>query len=157
MFITPSDIADALETLVAAAFPDEKIYRELTERDFSRPCTLIVQKGCTGDVDVGSNIVELRPTFTLTTFVKVDPYHNSHLADLHLRQMRLVGLFLAGFIRVKDRGPKVHGVEMGGGYDYDTVTVTFRYTLDRSDFMNIPQLPVMEQLHTNEEEVETYG
>ena len=156
MFITPSDIADTLETMVAAEFPGGKIYRELVETDFIRPCTLIVQKGCTGDVDVGSNIVELRPTFTLTTFVKVDPYHNSHLADLHLRQMRLVGLFLSGFIRVKDRAPKVCGIEMGGGYDYDTVTVTFRYTLNRSDFMNIPQMPVMEQLHTNEE-VETHG
>ena len=38
-----------------------------------------------------------------------------------------------------------------GGYDYDTVTVTFRYTLDRTDVMNIAQLPVMEHLHTNEE------
>lgn len=151
MFITPSDIADALEKMVASEFPGETIYRELNETDFIRPSTLIVQEGCTGDVDVGSNIVELCPTFTLTTFVKVDPYHNSHLADLHLRQMRLVGLFLAGFIRVKDRGPKVHGVEMGGGYDYDTVTVTFRYTLSRSDFLNIPQLPMMEHLHIKEE------
>ena len=156
MFITPSDIADALETMVASEFPGETIYRELNEVDFVRPSTLIVQEGCTGEVDVGSNIVELRPTFTLNTFVQVDPYHNSHLADLHLRQMRLVGLLLSGFIRVKDRAPKVHRVEMGGGYDYDTVSVTFRYTLDRNDFMNIPQLPTMEQLHTNEE-VETHG
>lgn len=151
MFITPSDIADTMETLIAAEFPGETIYREVVETDFARPCTLIVQNGCTGEVDVGSNIVELYPTFTLTTFVKTDPYHNSHLTALHLRQMRLVGLLLAGFIRVQDRTPKVHGVEMSGGYDYDTVAVTFRYTLDRSDFLNIPQLPVMEHLHTNEE------
>lgn len=156
MFITPADIANRLEELVAGEFPGETIYRELVENNFSRPSTLIVQNRCVGDVEVASNIVELRPTFTLTTFVKVDPYHHSHLRELHLRQMRLVKLLLGGYIKVKDRAPKVHRVDLDGGHDFDTVTVTFRYTLDRNDFLDIPQLPLMEQLHTTEE-VKTYG
>ena len=156
MFITPTDIADRLAELVTEEFPREEIYQELTESEFSRPCTLIVQENCEGDVEMASNIVELRPTFTLTTFVKVDPYHHSHLRDLHLRQMRLVKLLLGGYIKVKDRAPKVHRVDLDGGHDFDTVTVTFRYTLDRNDFLDIPQLPLMEQLHTTEE-VQTYG
>ena len=156
MFITSADIADRLAELVAVEFPGEEIYRELVEKNFSRPSTLIVQNRCVGDIEVASNIVELRPTFTLTTFVKVDPYHHSHLQDLHLRQMRLVSLLLGGFIEVKDRCPKVYSLHMDGGYDFDTVTVTFCYTLDRDDFLDIPQLPVMKQLHTTEE-VETYG
>lgn len=154
--ITPSDIADRLAELVAEQFPGEKIYRELVESDFDRPSTLIVQESCEVDMGYGSNVVKMRPTFTLTTYVEVDHYHHSHLEALHLRQLKLVGLLIPGYIKVKGRAPKVIGVKLGGGYDFDTVTVTFSYTLDRNDFMDIPQLPMMGQLHLTEEVV-TYG
>lgn len=154
--ITPNDIADRLQGLVETAFPGEEIYRDLVEEGFSRPSTLIVYEGGSADPGYGSNIVEMQDRFTLTTFVKVDPYHNSHLAGLHIRQMKLVGLFVPGYIKVRDRAPKVVSIERGGGYDYDTVTVTLSYALDRNDFLNIPQQPAMEQLHLNEE-VKTYG
>ena len=75
---------------------------------------------------------------------------------MHLRQMTLLGLFLPGFIKVGDRAPKVENIEMAGGYDYDTVTVTFGYTLNRQDFEAIAQRPTMEQLHLRTE-VRTYG
>lgn len=155
--ITPNDIADRLEELVNDEFPGEEVYRNLVPTDFVRPSTLIVQETSTGKVDLGCNVIEMVATFTLTTFVTADEYHHSHLQELHLRQMRLVRLLLPGFIKVDDRAPKVRGeIKLGGGFDYDTVTVSFAYTLDRTDFLNIPQLPVMTQLHLNEE-VRTYG
>lgn len=149
--ITPQDIADRLEELVREKFPDEPVYRELVPSDFTRPSTLIVQEGCVGNVGYGCSIVELRLTFTLTTYVPVDEYHHSHLAALHLRQMQLVGILMPGFIKVADRAPKVEEMQLDGGYDFDTVQVTFSLTLDRNDFINIPQLPAMQQLHINKE------
>lgn len=154
--LTPNDIADRLAELIQAKFPEEELYRELTPVDFARPSNLIVQDPFEGEVAYGTQIVTLRPTFTLTTFVVVDAYHHSHLAELHRRQMVLVGLLLPGYIKVGDRAPKVVDLKLVGGYDYDTVTVTFFYTLNRQDFEEIEQRPNMEQLHLRTE-VKTYG
>lgn len=155
--ITPNDIADRLEALIREKFPGEEVYRELCPQGFARPCSLIVLDGCTGVVGYGTQIVEFRPTFTMTTFVTVDEYHHSHLAELHRRQMILTGLLLPGYIRVGDRAPKVaDDIQMTGGYDYDTVTVTFSYTLSRQDFEEIEQKPDMLELHLRTE-VNTYG
>lgn len=162
--VTPNDIMDALEALVAEKFPGETIYRDLAPQGFERPSTLIVLDSCEGDVSFGTGAVELRPQFTLTTFVPVNEYHQSHLAELHRRQMTLTGLFLPGYIRVKDpadpkgkgRAPKVTALKLAGDYDYDTVTVTFSLVLSRADFMDAEQRPVMEQLHVRQE-VMTHG
>lgn len=156
MAITPNDIMDRLEEMLSKTFPDETIYLERVETGFKRPCNLIIYDGGSVDVGFGSNIVEVRDQFTLTSFVEVNKYKNSHLRALHTRQMRMIGMFIPGYIKVKDRAPKVVKIERAGEYDYDTVTVTLSYTLSREDFMNIPQLPLMEELHTTEE-VKTYG
>lgn len=149
--ITPNDIADRLEKLVAEKFPGETIYRELTPQGFTRPSTLIVQEPWQADAGYGTGLIALHPVYTLTTFVEVNEYHDSNLAALHQRQMVLLGLFLPGFIRVGDRAPKVERLALAGGYDYDTVTVTLVYMLDRTDFEEIEQLPAMEQLHLRTE------
>ena len=156
MILAPADIGDKLEELIHGLFPGETTYRELVESDFDRPSNLIVQEECKGIVGYGCNNVELQPVFTVTTYVPVDEYHNSHLNALHERQMRLLGLLMPGYIRVKDRAAKVIGVDLGGGYDFDTVTVKFSYVLDRNDFIEIEQRPLMQTLHTNEE-VTTHG
>lgn len=154
--LTPNDIADRLEELVKEKFPGEPLHRELVPQGFQRPCNLIVQEPWKSDPGFGTGMISLHPVYTLTTFVEVDEYHHSHLARMHLRQMTLLGLFLPGFIKVGDRAPKVESIEMAGGYDYDTVTVTFGYTLNRQDFEEIEQRPTMEQLHLRTE-VRTYG
>ena len=162
--VTPNDILDALEALVEEKFPGEPVYRERTPSGFQRPSTLIILEPFEGDANFGTGVVELRPVFTLTTLVEVDDYHHSHLRALHRRQMVLTGLFMPGYIRVKDpadpkgkgRAPKVTELKLAGGYDYDTVTVTFSLTLSRADFIEIEQRPTMETLHIREE-VTTYG
>ena len=159
--ITPNDILDELKELVREKFPGEEVYLNLAPTDFKRPSTLIELEGCKGSVGYGCSVIELRPVVRLTTFVPVDEYHHSHLKALHLRQMALLGLFLPGYIRVGDRAVKVAMEEaedrivLDGGWDFDTVTVPLVYTLDRSDFEEIRQLPLMEELHTRLE-VKTY-
>ena len=155
--VTPNDILDALEALVREKFPEEEVYRERVPSGFQRPSTLIILEPFEGDANFGTGVVELRPVFTLTTFVEVDEYHHSHLRALHQRQMVLTGLFMPGYIRVKDpadpkgkgRAPKVTGLKLAGGYDYDTVTVTFSLTLSRADFMEAETAPMMEHFNFN--------
>lgn len=163
MILTPNDILERLKELVQEKFPGEDVHLNLCPQGFTRPCTLIELDGCTGNVGHGCQTVELRPTVKLTTFVEVDEYHHSHLAALHLRQMTLLGLFLPGYVRVKDRAVKVGAggredelIRLDGGWDYDTVTVPLVYTLDRNDFEDIPQLPEAGELQIRQE-VETYG
>ncbi len=144
--ITPNDIADRLEEMVRESFPEEPVYRELRPNGFQRPCTLIVQEDYAAEPGYGTGIVALRPVFTLTTFVPVDEHYHSHMAPMHLRQLKLAGMFLPGCIRVGDRSPHVEKLVMGGGYDYDTVTVTFSVTLDREDFMELERAPLADQL-----------
>jgi hypothetical protein len=145
--LTPNDIADQIEVLVREKFPDEPVYRELTPNNFQRPSTLIVQEPWEADAEFGPHILTLRPVFTLTTFVPVDDYHQSHLAPMHLRQMALVGLFLPGFIEMPNgRAPHVEVLSMAGGYDFDTVTVKFQYNLNRKDFMELDTAPLAQQL-----------
>ena len=147
--ITPNDIMDALEALVKEKFPGEDVHQDLCPQGFTRPCTLIVQDECTCNVGFGTAIIEFAPIFTLTTFVPTDEYHQSHLAELHQRQMILTGLFLPGYIKVKDRAPKVSSLKLAGGYDYDTVTVALSYTLLRSEFEEAVSAPLMEHFNFN--------
>lgn len=148
---SPQQIADRLEELLLEKFPGEPVYRELVPTDFSRPSNLIVQNVCKGNVGYGCTVVELRPKFTINTYVPVDEYHHSHLETLHHRQMAIVGLLILGYIKVGDRAVKVSEVLLDGGYDYDTVTVTFTVTIDRNEFIETPQQAPIAQLHINKE------
>ena len=154
--LLPSDISDRLKELLQERFAEEDVHQDLCPIGFKRPCNLIVQDDCDVDISNGTKFVEMRPTFTVTTFSEVDDRHHSHLNILHRRQMQIVSLLLPGYIKVGDRAPKVAAIKMGGGYDYDTVTVTFSYTLDRREFEEIKLDPTMGELHLNEE-VRTYG
>ena len=105
----------------------------------------------------GCGTVELRPQLTLTTFVKTDPYYQQDDQELTRRQMTLLGLFLPGYVKVKDRAPHVLDEgEMENGLDFAAITVTLSYTLSRQEFMEILQPPDMATLHIKQE-VTTHG
>ena len=101
--------------------------------------------------------VELRPQVTLTTFTKTDPYHQQDTSELTRRQMLLMGLFLPGYVKVKDRAPHVLDEgKLANGLDFAAVTVTFSYVLGREEFMELQRLPDMGTLYIRQE-VTTYG
>lgn len=155
--ITNNDIADAIAALVERAFPGEMLYRDFTPTGFQRPSNLLELSGGKFYPNFSCGAVELRPQFTLTTFVAVDAYHQQDDRSLTRRQMILLGLFLPGYIRVKDRAPHVlDRGELNNGLDYASVTVTLSYTLDREEFMELQQLPEMGELQIRQE-VTTYG
>lgn len=155
--ITNNDIADAIVALVEQAFPGEPVYRGYTPADYQRPSNLVEISDGKMFPHFSCGMVEIRPQFTLSTFVPTDPYHQCGTQELTRRQMTLMGLFLPGYIKVKDRAPHVLDEgEMGNGLDFASLTVTLSYHLSRQEFMEIQQLPEMLELHLRQE-VNTYG
>lgn len=150
--ITNDDIAGAIAALVGKAFPGEPVYRDYAPADFQRPSSLVELSGGRFYPNFGCGTVELRPQFTLTTFVKTNAYHQQDDMELTRRQMVLLGLFLPGYIRVADRAPRVLDQgELGNGLDFASLTVTLSYTLDRRELLAIQQLPDMLELHLRQE------
>lgn len=144
--LTSSDIQARIVALIKEAFPGEDIHEGLCPEGFSRPCSLVVLDKVEIDPQVAAYLAELSCTFTLTTFVPVDEYHHSHLAELDRRQMRLASLFMPGYIKAGDRAPKVAGLKLAVGYDYNTVTVTLTYTVDKREYMDIATAPIASEL-----------
>lgn len=150
--ITNNDILDAIAALVARAFPGEPLYRDFTPTDFQRPSNLLELSGGTFRPNFSCGAVEVRPQVTLTTFVPVDPYHQQDTAELTRRQMLLVGLFLAGYVKVKDRAPHVLDEgKLANGLDFASVSVTLSYTVDRPELMDLQRPPTMGALHIRQE------
>jgi len=155
--ITNNDIADAIAALVEEVFPGEKLYRDFVPTGFERPSNLLQLLDGKAYPNFSCGSVELRPRFMLSTFVPVDPYDHGETMELVRRQMILMGLFLPGYIKVKDRAPHVlDEMEFENDLDAASVIVPFSYTLSRQEFMEIQQLPDMGQLHLRQE-VTTYG
>lgn len=155
--ITNHNISDAIAALVEKTFPGEPVYRDYTPAGFQRPSNLVELTGGKFYPNFGCGSVEIRPRFTLTTFVEVDPYHQQDDSELTRRQMLLLGLFLPGYIKVRDRAPHVLDEgELDNGLDYASLTVTLSYTLDRQEFMEIQRLPEMGGLQIRQEVI-TYG
>ncbi len=155
--ITNNDIADAIAAMVEQAFPGETLYRDYAPTGFDRPSNLVEISGGKFYPNFSCGIVELRLQVTLTTFVKTDSYHQQDDMELTRRQMILLGLFLSGCVKVKDRAPHVLDEgEMDNGPDFASVTVTLSYTLSRQEFMALQQRPDMLELHLKQE-VTTYG
>lgn len=155
--ITNNDIVDAVQALVEKTFPGEPVYRDYTPADFRRPSTLLEISGGKFHPNFSCGNVEIQPQLTLTTFVTVDAYHQQDNPELTRRQMLLLGLFLPGYVKVRDRAPHVLDEgELKNGLDYAAITVTLSYILSRQEFMELQQLPDMGTLHIRQE-VTTHG
>lgn len=98
-------------------------------------------------VRYGMSGVDLLYKVKITTFSTVDEVHASHLPVLDLRAMLVMGAFGAGFVRVKDRAPKVRSLEADTSFfDCAVVTLTLALTLDRADFVRPELHELMEKL-----------
>ena len=130
------------------AFPGEPVYRGYTPTGFQRPSTLLEIAGGKFYPNAACGSVELRPRVQLTIFVETDSYHQpKEDQELTRRQMTLLGLFLPGYIRVKDRAPKVQSMEADTSFfDCAVVTLTLALTLDRADFVGPELYELMQNL-----------
>jgi hypothetical protein len=143
--LTPDDITAAVSTAVGKLFPGETVYENLVPRDFTRPCNLAELTGITlGEIAPGG--VELRFTYRITDYVKVDERHNSHFALLDLRTMMIVGLFAKGYLKTGGRALKVRSCTTSHNCDYTETLVVLSLSYSRTNFDPAAVLPLMEQL-----------
>lgn len=155
--ITNNDIADAIAALIEKAFPGEPLYRGYAPHDYDAPSNLLQQVDWTAFPNFACGLVELRPSFTISTCTQTDAFDHADPQELTRRQMKLLGLFLPGYIKVKDRAPKVQDeIKLGNDLGEASVTVTLSYTLSRDEFMEIQQAQPMAHLHIRQE-VTTHG
>ncbi len=134
--ILPADITAAVVERVKESFPEETVYTDLVPRDFARPCNMVELIGVGLDpLSYGQSGIDLLYKYRITTFSQVDEVHASHLSVLALRAMLALGAFGNGFLRVRDRAPKVRSVEADTSFfDCVPVTLTLALTLDRAAF-----------------------
>lgn len=147
--VYPQDIIDRLKELVEEKFPGEPVYLDTLPNGFQRPSNYITLGKFTGDAGFAPRLVEFSPVITLTTFPEVDAYKNSAQRDVNRRQMLLAAILMPGFIKVKDRAPKVAKLELEGGTDFASVTATFSYAVSREEFLALENAPVMEEFAFN--------
>lgn len=135
--IVPADITAAIVKRLETAFPGEPVYIDLTPRDFQRPSNMVELVSLGFDpLSYGQSGVDLLYKYKITTFSTVDAVHASHLPVLDLRAMLIAGAFAVGYIRVKDRAPKVRSLEADTSFfDCVPVTLTLALTLDRANFV----------------------
>ena len=148
--IYPQDIIDRLRERVAEKFPGEPVYLDTLPSGFQRPSSYIQLQKFTGDAGFAPRLVEFSPVITLTAFPEADAYKNSDQREVNRRQMLLTAILMPGFIDVKDRAPKVARLELEGGTDFASVTVTFSYAVSREEFMELEEALVMEEFRFRE-------
>ena len=143
-----ADITAAIEAKIKEAFPGETVYTDLVPRDFERPCNMVELIGVGLDpLSWGQSGVDMLYQYRITTLSTVDEVHASHLPVLDLRAMLVLGAFAAGYIRVKDRAPKVRSIEADTSFfDCVPVTLTLALTLDRADFVGSELYELMQNL-----------
>ncbi len=155
--VTINDIEDAIAERIEATFPGEILYRGYAPYDHKSPSNLLQQTDWKAFPNLGCNLIELRPSFTISTCVTPDAFDHGDPIELTRRQMVLLGLFLPGYIRVKDRAPKVlDEIKLENDLDQASVTVTLSYTLSREEFIELHRQPDMGTLHIRQE-VTTHG
>lgn len=142
------DITAAIEAKIKEAFPGEAVYTDLVPRDFQRPCNMVELIGVGLDaLTYGLSGVDMLYQYQITTLSTVDEVHASHLPVLDLRAMLVLGAFGSGYIRVKDRAPKVRSIEADTSFfDCVPVTLTLALTLDRADFVGPELYELMQNL-----------
>lgn len=143
-----ADITAVIEEKMKETFPGEPVYTDLVPRDFQRPCNMVELTGVGLDpLMYGLSGVDMLYQYQITTLSTVDEVHASHLPVLDLRAMLVLGAFGSGYIRVKDRAPKVRSIEADTSFfDCVPVTLTLALTLDRADFVGPELYELMQNL-----------
>ena len=127
-----TEVTEAINGLIAEAYPNDTVYVNLIAKDFARPSTLIelldVER-----TDASRNTIAVKAEYAITCFCEVDGHYSSDTQAITERQAKVMGLLARGYIRVSDRSLRVAaasgGTEMTEGY----VSLNIEYFDDRPD------------------------
>ena len=141
--ITPKDYIDSIEELLHAAFPGEKVYRDLAPEGFDRPSNMIECASFTAE-QAGGFALKLDVKLIIRTFVTVDAYHNSQFDALYRRSMAILALFAKGYIRVTDqdtgekRAPKISAMAVPvTGKDFAEIHLKATMQISTSEMLDM--------------------
>lgn len=151
MITTPTQIVEAVQERLQNVFPGETVYDGLPPQDFVRPSSTVALTGMDLDaLGAGVRAVTLRFHLKITTYCVADEVEHSHLPNLNLRCMSILGAFTAGYITTGNRAPKLTActVNTDGLYDYAEIKLTFSLSLDRSEFSTSESIPMMKNFTT---------
>lgn len=137
-------IREAVDSLLGERYPGENVYHNLVPQNFSRP-SFLIEIGQTSVSDISYSLLEMEMSLTVTCFVEVDEYYNCHIEQLEARMLSVQELFCVGYLKVQDRALHVISNRGQCGFDYATVTITFRY---RDDRPKQGEWPLMGAVHT---------
>jgi hypothetical protein len=143
--ITVEDIVEAINARLVEAFPEDMVYENLLPKDFSRPSTLIELASVQG-TQTSRWTIEVKASFSLTSYVEVGGHYESDTKELRVRQNRVMGLFANGYLQVGDRCLEVQVVSGGMDFTESYVDLEFQYFDDRPDISET--LPLMETIKT---------
>lgn len=150
--ISNNDVADAIAARIEETFAGETLYRAYKPSDFDRPSNLLEQVGGEMDANYACNQVEFSPVYRITTFAPIDAYRQSDPTVLTARQYTLAGIFLPGYLRVRDRAVKLlDPIKMASGLDFAELTVTLRYVVDRRELMDLVEAEPVGHIHIRTE------
>ena len=155
--ITANDIVEATAEAAQHILPELVIYKNLVPQKFQRPSILVEETGlkCQADA-IGTGMLEC--TVRVTCLVSVDPYHNSHMADLSTLELALLGIFAKLYLTVKNRALHVASLAGRKELDFATVSAVLQWDEDVSEFRPEQLLPLISTVNLKTEvENHEYG
>ncbi len=128
--LTAKETMDAVEQILLERFQDGPVYRNLTPRKYTRP-SFLLGYGPSVMEDASAYTMLVTATVTITVFVPVDEYGNSHMDELQARAAGVQELFAVEGLRVGDRVLRVTRNTAMCNFDYAEVQVSLQYHDDR--------------------------
>jgi len=143
----PFDILNALNALIAKAWPERMCYINFLPKDFSRP-SFLIERVRESREDNTRYTQTIRDELSVTCFSEVDTYKYSDQRELLQTQSKILDLLSSGKLMAGDRAVTVTASSGGSDLGEAYVDVTVTYCEDRAearpsyDLMNEMKLEV---------------
>lgn len=143
MMIVSTEIITSAKAVILEAFENAVIYEEYQPKNFIRPSFFLTLGGGVYTPDIGG-MADVRQELEIVAFVQADEYHNSHFAELALREAQIMGAFSTGYIRVGDRALHITDISVNRFFDSRQLIIALEYKDDISAAK--PEPPTMKNL-----------
>jgi len=127
-----TEITEAINELIAKAYPNDPVYVNLIPKDFSRPSTLIAFVN-TERTDASRKMLAVKIQYALTCFCEVDGHYNSDTQAVTERQDGIMRIFARGYIKVADRSVKLVAASSGAEITESYIDLNIEYFDERPD------------------------
>ncbi len=136
--IMPSQIADAINEMLAEKYPKITVYINSCPKEFSRP-SFCVKTVKAMERPANRNAVKIRARFNVTYFAAADQNGNINFGQLVEIQAGIMSIFRKGYVKVGDRKITVMTKKRDIDADSSCVDLRFDYFDERSDVEdNVP-------------------